>query len=127
MRSAALCVAALSLCGCATTYQPVTLTGGYTETKVSETIYTVYSAANIYSTLEAARKIAMLRAGEITRANGFDRFRIVGGEGARPRPPYGLGYDSIYTIKFVGPKEPSDPDTYRVEDVEKFRAELSKS
>jgi uncharacterized lipoprotein YajG len=79
MRIVGILVAALALAGCATPYQPMGATGGYSELKLNEDTYLVTVAGNGYTSADRAQKIALLRAAELTIQSGFQRFIIVSG------------------------------------------------
>lgn len=76
----ALCVAgALTLAGCAgpvTPYGPEGITGGYMENKLSDDAYRIYVGGNGFASLSYVEAMAMMRAAELTRRDGFERFVV---------------------------------------------------
>jgi hypothetical protein len=71
---------ALMFGGCATTYHDSGLTGGYTETRLDENIWTVRFAGNGYTSGGRATDFCMLRCAELCLENGFSHFIIVSAE-----------------------------------------------
>ena len=66
------------LSGCATAYKPVGLfTGGYSEEKFSNDLYTIKFKGNDNTSFENALEKAMLRASEVGKMSGFKYFVIV--------------------------------------------------
>jgi hypothetical protein len=83
---AAFLLAACSTAPTPTPYQHVSnYMGGYSEVKLSADTYRISVQANGYTSETRAYNIALLRASDLTLANGFDRFEIVGGRGIRER------------------------------------------
>ena len=70
---------ALAVCagGCATDYQSSGLTGGYGDTRLAPDAFRVTFDGNAYTSGERAQDFALLRASELTLANGFKYFAIV--------------------------------------------------
>jgi hypothetical protein len=73
-------LAALMITGCATPYQRVGLTGGYSETQLGENIFQVSFRGNGYTSRERASDFCLLRAAELTLEKGFRYFIIVESE-----------------------------------------------
>lgn len=69
----------LLLAGCATAYQPMSATGGYSEVQLNADTYQITVAGNGYTSTDRAQKIGLLRASELTLSAGFKRFVVVGG------------------------------------------------
>lgn len=66
------------LSGCATAYKPVGLfTGGYSEEKFSNDLYTIRFKGNDNTSIENAVEKAMLRASEVGKMSGFKYFVVV--------------------------------------------------
>lgn len=80
MRRIAILFAALILTGCATPYQRVGFTGGYSETQLGENIFQVSFRGNGYTSCERASDFSLLRAAELTLEKGFRYFVIVESE-----------------------------------------------
>jgi hypothetical protein len=71
-------VSALALItGCATSYQPRGLSGGYSETQLGENIFQVSFHGNGYTSRERASDFALLRSADVTIENGFRYFVVV--------------------------------------------------
>lgn len=64
------------LTGCATKYQSVGFTGGYSETKLGENIFQVTFEGNGYTSTTRANDLALLRASELAITNGYKYFII---------------------------------------------------
>lgn len=62
---------------CATRYQNVGLTGGYSETQLAEEVFRVSFAGNGFTSMERAVDFALLRSAELALAHGFSYFIIV--------------------------------------------------
>lgn len=70
-------VAAVTLGGCATTYQPVGFTGGFSETQLAPDVFNVTFKGNGYTAQDKANDFTLLRSAEIALENGFNYFVIV--------------------------------------------------
>lgn len=79
MKALRLIGLAAMLAGCATAYQPMGFSGGYTELQLSQDTYRVTVSGNGYTSTNRAEEIALLRAAELTLEKGFERFAVVGG------------------------------------------------
>ncbi len=80
MRKLAIALAFFLLAGCATTYQPKSFTGGYSETQLGENIFQVSFRGNGYTSRERASDFNLLRSAELTLERGFRYFVIVDSE-----------------------------------------------
>ena len=63
--------------GCATPYARQSLIGGYSETQLSENIFTVTFKGNGYTSRERASNFSLLRCAEIAIENGYPYFAII--------------------------------------------------
>ncbi len=72
-----LTVGAVYGSGCATPYARQSLIGGYSETQLSENIFTVTFWGNGYTTRERASDFTLLRCAEIAMNNGYNYFIII--------------------------------------------------
>lgn len=63
--------------GCASSYQPEGLGGGYQEVQLDEDVFKVSFRGNGYTKRERATDFALLRAGEVTLQNGYKYFAII--------------------------------------------------
>lgn len=70
---------AVFLAGCATTYQPNSFTGGYSETRLAENIFSVSFRGNGYTGRDRAVDFALLRSAEVVLENGFSHFAVIDG------------------------------------------------
>jgi len=75
-----LVVAVVMLSGCATTYQPQSFSGGYSETQIGENIFQVSFRGNGYTSRERASDFSLVRSAEVVLENGFRYFVIVESE-----------------------------------------------
>lgn len=66
--------------GCATKYQPVAYTGGYSETRLSENVFNVTFEGNAYTNREKSTDFTLLRSAELTLQNGYKYFTIINSE-----------------------------------------------
>ncbi len=76
---AAISLAVLLLAGCATTYQPEGLSGGFSETQLDTNVFRVSFRGNGYTRAERAEELALLRSAELTLKNGFTHFVVIDG------------------------------------------------
>jgi len=72
-------VAIAGLAACATSYQPQSFSGGFTETQLDKNVFRVSFQGNGYTRAERAEEMALLRSAELTLKNGFTHFAIVDG------------------------------------------------
>ena len=79
MRIALAFALGLMLAGCATGYQPMGFTGGYSEVQLNADTYQITVAGNGYTSADRAQKIALLRASELTLNAGYQRFVALSG------------------------------------------------
>jgi len=66
--------------GCATPYQSVGLTGGYSETQLDENVFKVNFRGNGYTSSERAADLCLLRSAELCKLAGYSYFIIVEGQ-----------------------------------------------
>lgn len=66
-----------ALIGCATSYQPKSLTGGFSETRLAENVYQVSFRGNAYTDMEKAADFTLLRSAEIALNSGYRYFAVV--------------------------------------------------
>jgi len=78
------CVLGLVLCACVTAYQPSGFTGGYSDRKASEDVWTIHYGGNGYTTAETVQTFWLYHAAELTLSNGYDGFEILGPMGMAP-------------------------------------------
>jgi len=67
----------IPLAGCATAYQPETLTGGYTDFSLAETTYRVRFKGNNYTPRDKVEQFLLYRCAELTEQLGYDHFILV--------------------------------------------------
>jgi hypothetical protein len=70
-------IAPLTLIGCATSYGPEQITGGFKQEQLKPDRWRVTFAANGYTTRETAQTYWLYRCAELTREQGYDAFVIV--------------------------------------------------
>jgi len=98
MRHGYLVVAAAIVTGCATTYQPNSFSGGFSETQLDSNVFRVSFRGNGFTGAEGAEEMALLRSAELTMNNGFTHFAIVD---ASPRTTYS-SYTTPTQIQTIG-------------------------
>lgn len=79
MRALILVVLSLLVAGCATTYQPQSFSGGFSETQLDKNVFRVTFKGNGYTQGDRAEDFALLRSAELTLKSGFTHFVIVDG------------------------------------------------
>lgn len=67
----------LLLTGCATSYQPDSFTGGFSEVQLDKNVWKVSFVGNGFTRSERAEELAMLRSAELTLKNGYSFFAFV--------------------------------------------------
>lgn len=79
--SAALGALALLVAGCGapTLYRPMTLDGGYTQTRLGANMFNVVFQGNAHTSWRTAEDYALYRSAELSLENGFDYFVVEGG------------------------------------------------
>lgn len=70
----------LLLTGCATSYGPRGITGGYSQTRIQDDIFTIVSDGNAYTHKSKVEYHALVRAAEITIQQGRTYFAILGSD-----------------------------------------------
>lgn len=65
------------LAGCATSYQPKSFSGGYSEIRLREDLFEVSFQGNGSTSRERAADFALLRSAEVALENGFPYFVII--------------------------------------------------
>lgn len=73
-------ILAIMIGGCATTYQRVGFTGGYSETQLGENVFQVSFRGNGYTSYQRASDFSLLRSAEVALENGYNYFIIVDSE-----------------------------------------------
>ncbi len=61
----------VALSACATSYQKISHTGGYSETRLDKNVFIVSFNGNGYTSVERARDFALLRSAELTLENDY--------------------------------------------------------
>lgn len=77
MKLHTLLMAAITLGGCATAYQPQGATGGFSEAQLDENVFQVNFKGNGYTDHDRANDFALLRSAEIALEKGYKYFIIV--------------------------------------------------
>lgn len=65
------------LSGCATSYQPSGVTGGFSEMQLNDDIYRVSFRGNAYTAHENVQNYLLRRCAELTKAKGYNYFVIL--------------------------------------------------
>ena len=65
------------LIGCATTYHPENLTGGYTDFRQTDTTYRVRFKGNNYTSHDKVEQFLLYRCAELTTQLGYDHFLLL--------------------------------------------------
>lgn len=73
-------ILAIMIGGCATMYQRVGFTGGYSETQLGENVFQVSFRGNGYTSYQRASDFSLLRSAEIALENAYNYFIIVDSE-----------------------------------------------
>ena len=102
MRMFAILLTALMLAACATPYQRVGFTGGYSETQLGENIFRVSFRGNAYTNRERAADFSLLCSAELTLERGFRYFVIVESEKDRKISTYTTPAQSYTTGSAYG-------------------------
>lgn len=71
------CVPVLLLAGCATTYQPSSFSGGFSETRLDQNVFRVSFKGNGYTDPQRAEDFALLRSAELALKHGFTHFALM--------------------------------------------------
>lgn len=79
MKAIAVISLAMLLGGCATTYQPESFSGGFSETQLDTNVFRVSFRGNGYTRAERVEELALLRSAELTLKNGFTHFVVING------------------------------------------------
>lgn len=77
IKPAVLLCTLIFLSGCATSYQRVAFTGGYSETRLGENVFRVVFKGNAYTSRERASDFTLLRSAELTLEHGYTHFVII--------------------------------------------------
>jgi hypothetical protein len=70
-------LAAVLLCGCATRYQDMGLTGGVGAQQITADTFRIISRGNGFTTAETVQDYILLKAAEVTQSAGATHFAIV--------------------------------------------------
>ena len=93
-----LVISILIISGCATKYQTVGFTGGYSETRLGNNIFNVSFKGNGYTSREKTADFTLLRSAELCLKNGFKYFIISNSEKHINLYTTPKSYDSSGTI-----------------------------
>jgi len=75
-----LLVCAFVVTACATGYQPMGFSGGYSDVRLDSNTFQVSFRGNGYTSRQTVETFALYRCAELTAQAGFDTFVIVGGD-----------------------------------------------
>jgi hypothetical protein len=87
----------LSACGTQTPYQPRGMTGGYTETRITDSSYQVKFFGNGFTSRDKVWYYWIYRCAELTKANGYTGFFLTSDKPAAPATS--SADDAIPTMK----------------------------
>jgi len=90
----------IALMGCATTYHPLNLLGGYEDREISLNTYEIKFTGNQHTTGKIIRDYLLYRSAEITLQKQFTNFIILS--------------DKSYSRKLINDAEKGEPYTHRV-------------
>ena len=90
------------LSSCATTYQPSSFSGGYSETRLGEDTFQVSFRGNGYTSPERASDFSLLRSAELTLQNGYRFFIVVDSEKSSSLSTYTTPTTSNTTANVYG-------------------------
>lgn len=102
---------------CATAYQSRSLTGGYSDYKISSDSFSVSFEGNAYTALDVAQKYTLYRCAEVTKKNGYRYFEITN------RETKIMGTEDMhcpyltYTIRTYVSQPAGNGNTYLADDV----------
>ena len=127
----AVALAALALlaagCGSPTLYRPMTLQGGYTQTRLGSDTVNVVFQGNAYTPWRTARMYALYRSAELAVESNFDYFVVVGGNAEISRqllsgddasaPLEGTGSHPLVSIIVRGYREKPGPQAFNAREV----------
>ncbi|MFA5141095.1 MAG: hypothetical protein WC728_17855 [Elusimicrobiota bacterium] len=104
------------LVGCATAYQSMGLTGGYSDTRLGKSVFRVDFRGNGYTSAERTSDLAMLRGAELALRYGYSYFVVAEAQEttnvstyAGPEIPYAAGdEDEHASVLYMGtpPRRP---------------------
>jgi hypothetical protein len=77
MRSIFAAIGILALGACATGYQPEGFSGGFSEVPVAADAYQISVKGNGYTSSAKVNEMALLRAAELAKTNGYNHFVIL--------------------------------------------------
>lgn len=77
MKKMLIIVMALLISACATSYKTDGFTGGYSETRLDENVFTVSFKGNARTSKERAADFTLMRSAELTLENGYNYFVII--------------------------------------------------
>ena len=71
---------ALFLTGCASSYQPEGLSGGFSDIQLDKNVFQVSYQGNAYTRTPRLEEMALLRAADLTVSHGFRYFIVLSGQ-----------------------------------------------
>jgi len=108
-RAATLLLSALLTVHC-TSYQPASLSGGFSETRLSETSYRVFFRGNTYTSPERTEKFMLRRAAELALENGFRHFEMDAPQNLDRRDFFVNYSQRGVTVRFLQAASPASAD-----------------
>ena len=77
MKNLIVLLLCFGICGCATPYQKIGFTGGYTDTKIQDDVFKVTFKGNAKLERDRAEDYGLLRCAEVTLENNYNYFVVV--------------------------------------------------
>jgi hypothetical protein len=93
---------AVTVCGCATSYQKHGLTGGYNETKINDSAYIVSFNGNGYASKDRVWYFWIYRCAELTSQQGYKLFALRQNRTSAVAPPEGNFVPAVYNPDEAG-------------------------
>jgi S1-C subfamily serine protease len=87
------------IAGCATKYQPMGFTGGYTDQSLGDNVYLIQVNVNAYTSAATAYRYFHRRAQELCQSKGFSGYRVLDEGGATRRTLVATGQNVTYHEK----------------------------
>jgi hypothetical protein len=113
-----LLLGVVALVGCATSYQRMGTTGGYSENRVDANTFLVEFRGNGYTPRQSVETYLLHRCAEVTAEAGYDYFVIIGGGIDSYTVLWAKAYGGSYRIQvFRGEKPANDPIAYDAHEV----------
>ena len=77
MRTVTCVLLTLTVAACATSYKPVTMSGGYSDVRLDANVFRVSFQGNGFTSASRVEEMTLLRSADVAMRNGFTHFIIV--------------------------------------------------